>query len=599
MIKQTFVDDSKAIFVQTKDRLLYNYFSGKFIPFKYVFNEVHRCFTMGDHLIGVYHGSRLDIFDRAFDLAYNEQFDSLVVDDAHYSSEIDTLILLCDGRCLIFPGASNNTGDHTLFGDGSIEQCYLMGKHLWCHCNGQTDHYVIEGDIVHAHRVDLSAEEHRLITSFCLTDQPTMQELAFICNTNRFYDRRKKFYFVMGKNLCCLCDPAIIDMADIFSFIDNSGPIKEQELFGKTIVSLELPVPVTVKSHSVDQTIIVGETTYVIHESRIVTITFQEKDVVYDNDRDTRMRKVIVVDVEEDDIPKQMLAIIPQIYRLSHTAHFSFNIVDHFGNVTSHGSGVDRHVSDVTRDMIDSALLDLSQYSDAQCVKLGKLIYFFAINNQERFKNIHKYFFFLLCKTHADHRTLLNDELLYYYDKYENDESSLQELDLGINTIQEYVEYVISNDLSDLHKQKYKYVLQGYQFFCNRSPRKEFYKTVPVNYYCTTLKYVPLINYRVVIMNDLDPSITHEELIAQKNVGHTAIIKISELNLEQIETFTKNVTGTRDFTDVIVIILKTYETTKNYEISTCKSSLIIYNPTEERINAVIDSLTILDKHLVN
>lgn len=597
MIKQVFVDDNQTVFIQTDNGLLYRYVLGRFIPFKYVFENIQRCFTMGN-VTCVFHDGKLDIFDRALDLTWSEHYSTITVNDVHYSSEIDTLVLLKDGRCIIYQEASTNRGVHTYFGDGSIEQCYLMGRHLWCHCNGQTDHYVIQdGDVVHAHRLDLSADEHKLLTSFQLTKEPTIQELAFVCNTNRFYDRRKCFYFVVNNSLCCLCDPAIIDRNTVLSFIDTE--VEERQLFGKTVLSVCISEPVTVTSHSVDQTITIGNTVYVIYEEEVVTIKFKESKIMYDNNRDVKLRPVITIDVEEDDIPKQMTNIIPQIYRLGHTNHYCFNIVDNFGNVTSHGSGVDRHVSDITRDSIDTALLDLTQYSDDQCVKLGKLIYFFAVNTQERYRNLHKYFFFLLCKTKTDYKVLLSDDLLDYYNKYESNESELQELDLGLNTIEDYVQYVIANDLSEEVKHKYKMILSGFQFFCERGSRKEYYKRVPVTYYWSTLRSSSVIVPCINVTNEFSSRAELEEIVARRYVFTAVLSCIASLTPKQLVVFSKNITGSSEFTSVITILLKSEETAKDYDISSCEALLTIYNPTVEKVSNIFSSLIILDKTLVN
>lgn len=601
MITQVFIDYSMNVFVHTSDNLLYVQDDDRYYPLKCAISEPKKCFAMGKDRVAVYHGNRLDIFDRAYDISPQNRYLEYVVDDVYYYPSDDILILLCDGRCMIHIKASKKKSICVLLGNGQISKCFLTGSCLSCYFNGQADYYQLNGgEVVHRHSLPVSLATYN--ASNLLFDELDIAELKDLLHRqNRFHFLSMMFYIVIQGVLYCTYDSTHISPLIVIGFIEKdlveSFEIKEQG--DMSLMQIHLNVPVLVQNHDTCQVICVGDKLFVVRNSTITPLTFNEKMVTYDNTQDAKFRHIVTIDITEQDIFQQMNSIIPAIYRLGHRSIYRFNMVDEFGHAKSYGSGVDRHVATATKGRIAELLTDVLTIPDQLCVKIGKLIYFLAINNQERFENIHPYFFFLLCKNSRDHRHLLrilkDKKSVQYYDTYAKNIQELRDLDIGLDSLDDYTEHVISGSLCPQSKAKYQKMVEGYQNYCDHSIRKSYYRNVPVTYYLASLIKPPDIMYKYLF--PIMPG-NHDYLLQMQRIVRE---KIKAFTPDQQRAFIKNITNSHDFTDIIIITaMESAEIKVSYVISSCEASLIFYNnPSMEIVEQIIDLMTIEDSTLIN
>lgn len=334
--------------------------------------------------------------------------------------------------------------------------------------------------------------------------------------------------------------------------------------------------------------------------------------------------------------------IIPYIYRLNDEMKFLFEQVDEQGEIISYGRGVTRQVYTILRKEIDLILKNkLENYNNEQAFNLGKLIYFCNNDGKEKFNCLHPIFFLLICNE-SDYPTLIkkfkesNHEIyLKQYWTFQENLTELINLEIGLLTIFDYMQFLLANDLTEKEINLYKEIVKGFNYFLRRKNDYQFIKQLPILFLIKLLitnnQFDAYFTFKlkgdVSNQNKIEPSktfmkcfqeLSHEEkLIFLQNITGTQyyhgnivinfmydlspIILQQNIYDEELEIEDNLENNENHETRTIIINLDDHIENFSkpmYQISTCHSELMInIPPTKENIQNIIKILTVEDNTL--
>lgn len=604
-IKRVLVDESDNTYIVTDRNVLFLNKEHCF-PFKSKFKEVHKCFEMGGYYY-VHHGTLLSVFDQNLDVVWLAFFDNLVIDSVSYSTVYDTIAVLIKGVSVIYHDVSRGTYEDTcLLGSGKVEAHHIEGSYFLCFSENQTDFYKLGKKVEYDKSYAMSIDTFNRIVrgEVMITNLDKMTLLMKVTSSPTFFFN-KCHIFTDNSILYCahhisMWKSVVVPLLEILGVSEYDQVRREED--GLIVVRLPKDTVIKIQNFS-RQVLFIKDKWYTVDHNGLHHVDVVS--IAYENHRSRDIEwEFVTIDVENDtSFLDQLINIIPQIYRLGRELAYSFEMVDSSGSVTSYGEGVDRHVCDTVRKEIEILFKDdLRSLNVSQARKLGRLIYFFAYEFQERFKYIHPYVFLLLSKNEMyEHLVLLalfkqDPVLINHYRTFSADIRQLHDLDLGLESIDDYVQYVISNDLDDDAKRKYEELVMGYKDIECHSFRAAFCKEMRADYYISILLRRSATYFDVEFIHE---SKEDRKYVTEMSKRFMEIL--AESSNKQQKAFVKNITGNMFYEGKIFISMVDDESvTNDYKIITCDTKLIIYNsPDVDKISHMAEMLMIEDCHLVN
>lgn len=318
----------------------------------------------------------------------------------------------------------------------------------------------------------------------------------------------------------------------------------------------------------------------------------------------------------------QLLNVIPPIYRLNNELSYAFEHISSSDITTSYGEGTTRQTYSLLRKELDTILKN--NFVDMEphvCYNIGKIFYFCVFKGKEKFTNIHPYFFYAI-SNEFDHLILLKkfkaDKFEMYknqYIEYKLDSCALINLDIGLETHNDYIKYIFTSNLSDKIINLYDEFIKGFNFFAIRNKYNQLLKKLPITYYIDNILIPNYLTIEIIFNTTYKFVDTEEFGIFCEKINK----KISELTNKEMLYLIQNITGCQYYNKAIEIIYAPNIVTSTvnsaitdidsnctnikdtiYEISTCNAQLIIYiDAIAGDIESVINCLTIEDPNLKN
>ncbi|XWV26148.1 hypothetical protein QJ857_gp0931 [Tupanvirus soda lake] len=687
-IKQTFLDVAGNVYVVSSNGLLYLYEvdGNQFLPFLGLMKDIKNCFSIGDRYF-VYHENTISIFNEYLhniELSENTWI-TKNIDNVCYNNELNVIITLEHGDVYV----NLNITDMGIVEDDEIKRISL--SHILKHKNKKKEIFTIYNkydDIKVVNNVLLTFKNNKVGIfflridgiSFYTTIELDKQHFDQIFEFNEYYEffnlkntskylldtgilihspnieniiyyTQRAYFWILDDHLLCLYDEneyqnIVEPLIKLLPITENTTlEISPHQFILNILLSKETPVSII--CNQLVQIILINNQPYIINKT-LQKILLDEELISFDTINWLYPEKIdtsLVIDIEENlPVVDQLINIIPNIYRLNNEMEYEFHKIDSDGNIISYGDGVTRDVFNCLRIEIDEILKNnLHSYNEKSTFNLGKLIYFCNRDGMETFFNIHPYFFFLLSKE-SDHNTLLKKfkgesfELYHkQYQMYKEDPSKLKDLDLDMDSVDQYMSYIMAETLTEEQKLSYQYIVKGFNYFASRNKYYGFIKNLPVMYYIKELissGYFDAMLEFSMKNNSIDKktfdsftrtfknifnNLTHDEkaIFCQNVTGsqyYTGTIHIvltyvkRELNVRQAVYDENVIIDDEDVSEPliindVIIDLDDTETNDNkltYQISTCNTELIVnVNPTEENIKEIINTLTIEDRSMKN
>lgn len=359
-------------------------------------------------------------------------------------------------------------------------------------------------------------------------------------------------------------------------FPENYQKIEDLAKIQNTnIVRIEFPrnIQVVVLNGYLYQLIVIGEKrlTYDDNLNAFVNLVLYEEQIDFDPyliSNQDKSGELFVIDIYNDvPIIEQLIAIVPQIYRLNRELGFHFNYIDQDHKVISYGDGVTRQVFTHLRNELDELfrtnfqkIRNLRIYGkNINYQTLGKLLYFCCNEGGERFFHIDPYFMFLFSSEDSHNLYLINyykghmaKKFVQQYLEYSAEIESLRKLDIGLDTIEEFTEYILSPNLDDSMKEIYHEIHKGFIFFASREEHYNLSLIFPMQFHFDRLIENGLFNANIEYVS-FDRSANDIQLSKAIEAFSQAFDRLSA---REKALFLKNVTGSEYYTDTVTIGFK-------------------------------------------
>ncbi len=678
-IKQIFLDNNDNIYVTDDNNVLYFYDGLMYHPFLEPLGNIHNCFFMGDRFF-VHHTNTISVFDEDLNLVnLCNSWITDKIDKVCYCKENNTVATLEQGgKVHVYFGVSHNPDQNN---DEDVTMASI--SHAFKSNNGEKYiGYQIFQDIKIVNDILLTFNEgivkifhlkkHKFvyIASIVLKKQfydeiydfNLMQNIFTLSSGSQFYlNKKPNIHNIQEKNFSHF---EIFKQHNIYFWLKDNNLYfyyRNDNFYNivRPIISILQP-ELNIEYHDKSdyccdkvelsgvksmvnvingksmQIISINNENYLINK-KLTKISFSDELIFFDSISElTKCDANFIIDIENNSsILDQLINIIPNLYRLNNDFIYEFHQVSHQGDIISFGEGSTRHCFNYLRNEIDAVLQKKFESYDEQFVnRLGKLFYFCYVEGQVTFYNIDPYFFYLLSEK-TDHLTLLkifkgNDFDLYHkqYLEYHNDISKLSELDIGVETIDQYMHYLFSANLTSTQQSLYKSFVKGFSYFATRNKSYKFIKRLPLIYYIKMLTSSNFIDIDFEFSND--GNISNEIFEIFCDIFNDIFYSLTK---ENMLIFLQNVTGSQYYhgtvhvviactnteflleqlihdeitrTDLISNdILTNFNIQENntsvlYEISTCNTELIInIIPSRINIKEILRLLTIEDLNMKN
>lgn len=687
-IRKVFLDKSDNIYITDNSGYLYLYANDQYFPFMTKLENIKNCFLIND-LYFVYHQNTISIFDK--DLCNIEvSMDTWItknIDDVCYNPHKNLIVTLEKGEVYVNLHVTNMgytendqfvriSLNHNLIEshDGTkiikhkkFENIKIVDNILLAYKPSGTKIYTLEifGVKKKPFIINVSnkifndiCEYNDIYDIFTLQDgsqilfDVTLFDITLFTDPdimNNIYYIQRVYWWISDDKLYCYYDKdRYYDIVEpLIKLLSATKNTISHIVTNKYIIDIALPsgVNISTVNNKTQQIIVLNNQPYLIGQ-KISKINFDHELVCYDSISELYSEKMdtcLFIDIDNSRvIVPQLLNIIPYIYRLNNDFDYQFQYIDSNSNVISYGEGVTRDVFNILRMEIDQILNEnFCSYSEIDVFNLGKLMYFCNRDGFEKFFNIHPYFFFLLSRD-IDHVTLIkkmkwNDFNLFYdqYKKYVENPSKIKELGLNLESINDYVKYLMIGNLTETEQRLYEKMVDGFMYFTSRNKYYNFFKDLSIVYYINQLIGTEYFNAT------LDFSVKNESIDRKifSNFKKTFCQLFNELSKYEKSIFCQNVTGSQYHTEIIHIVLAyekkelivkqaiydedtivdednneiiepvmnniiinldTNNNNLDYQISTCDTELMInVFPSEDNLRSIINLLIINDKNMKN
>ena len=658
-IKKFFLDKKDQIYFLDEKNILYLYISGIFFPFLDIIKDIKNCFKIDDQYY-VHHSNTISIFDENLCKINfpDNKWITRTIHDVCYHEDLDIIVTLENGKVYVNLNISDRPyyEDNTVkrlclstnlhFNQSRFDKIKIINELLLTYDNNKMNIYYLNfnsvkniGSFILDKNIFSSINGfNRKYNIFRLENGDYVNFLGEYLFQNYFgnvidtlFNEHKIFFSVKDEYLTCfypkdqynlLVKPLIekLPIVEVSTTDDNNT-------INSTIYVLPKDFNLVINTGTDYQIINCDEKYYlvnnVIKEINFGDefICFPELDKFYNK---SEIKFVIDIDISLPIID-QLIGIIPAIYRLNNEMIYCFEQISSDGKIISFGDGVTRHVFSTLRKEIDQLLENnFSSKNKIECFKIGKLLYFCNMDGEETFFNICPYFFYSLSNYGAgniDHLTLLkkfkseNFESLHkQYISYYNYPEKLEELDMDMKTVNDFIKFLFSSNLTDEQIELYDEFVRGYYYYSHRGKYHHLIKNLPVMNHIQKLVNLGYFNAELIFS-------TNGHVSTNDFIQFCEIFKknFKQLSSNKKSFFVQNITGNNYYYGPIEIIYA-YENKKifsdgdgtsiienndlnkqiNYEISTCNSVIIVkIDPTEDCIQNLIKILTIEDMNIKN
>lgn len=693
-IQNIFFDQNNNIYVVDDFGLLYWYHEDHFFPFLALMDDIKNCFMIG-YTIFVYHNTTISQFDLSMSPIINEEpWITKNVDDVCYHKDLNIIVTLEQGEIYVNFNASilenevliNDTNEYIntvnrvslshkwkyvndklylseyhkfekikivddflmVYSDNKINIFYLQMNEFepLTHITAKQDIFDNISEINPVYNIFQMKDGSIISTDKLLCTHAHL----FACLNDPIYQKQKIYLLLKDGYLLCyyenskytnIIEPLLKILPNDFF---NTMPISDNQNF--TTIKLLKDKKIFVINNSLSQLIYCDGKVYLVNDNLFKEILLDPDLISYDHlnsylKHNTKNDLVIDIDISKS-VFHQLVNIVPYIYRLNHDKSYCFEQIDQLSNVVSYGVGVTRNTFTLLAKEFDEYFKNnfmLFKLDDA--FNIGKLLFFCVWEGNEKFFNIPPYFVYNLTNE-CDNILLLkkfkgNDFNLYYgqYLKYYANPKELVDLELGLEDYNDYIKYLLTDNLSQDQIAFYDLMAEGFHFFAVRNKLNTLLEKLPVTYYTNLLiadgYFSAIIDF--LVENDQVNNYYFEQF---KRI-FTKLF--SKLENKEMATFCQNVTGSQYYSGEISIILaydkeniyskymldnETIILDENnrpieienaivnmnlddsdeknlvYKISTCNAELIIYVvPTMENLTSILNALIIDDPTMKN
>lgn len=436
-----------------------------------------------------------------------------------------------------------------------------------------------------------------------------------------------KCFFIRDNNLLlCYYDNSVYlsviqKLIETFPGIISDASIKPDAKTPIGVTTLILPPDIDFQliTRKRSQMFIYNRIPYIINRDDTKnTIGFQELVFSYEDISYTFLHAYypektshpFIIDIDPTgSIVDQLIALVPNIYRLNKEYQYEFEQVLDGNRVTSFGDGVTRQVFDTLRIELDGILASkFDKWSVKDCIRLGKLFYFCNRDGEMEFANLDGYFYYLL----SIHTSKMYDLTVHFllskfhskdyelyitqYELYKQQPEKLVELDMDLETVDNYVAYLMNSHLDSLQIEKYKSFVEGYWYFASRQTPNVI-NHLPINYYIDLLSLSDTFNLKIEFLLGQPTTIEDYTLFCDAFKKYFDGLAVGDQR-----KFTHTVTGSEYYHGTINIAYNRYPPGSNltYKISTCESLLMVaIDPDVESVKNLVDMLIIRDTCLVD
>lgn len=686
-IQNTFLDDDDYIYIVDNNNVIYMYDDTEFYPFSEPIKNIKKCFRI-NHKFFIHHDTTITVFDATL---YKRHLDedpwiATNINQVCYSSDPVRIITLENGELIAYFDVTDGSNETEVTGISLSQPLKYSGNIIYPQ---QYEKYIdikiidklllayngenmvvfslgeVDSDILRIATLKIKKENYDQIFAyesdrkiFVLSNGNKLSLTGSLYVQNNTIDKiidndifEKQGCFFMVDNSILLCyytkskyDTIIKPLISILPIIECVPKVHSQVfLKDDELITFILPdgIDLSIISNNNMQIVIYNNSPHIIdeifHEILLKDESIYYSTIIdYSDDKDDT---ALIIDIDiTRNIIDQMIHIIPAIYRLNNEMLYNFEQINSDGSVQSYGDGVTRYVFNTLRKELDKILeKKFLGYDLDTCFKLGKLLYFCSKDGRETFSNIHPYFFCCLSKEN-DYLSLLklkgSDYPLYLsqYKEFSANPDLLEELDLGLSTAKDYIEYQFSCDLTPEEISCYDSFIKGFLFFAERHKLYSLIKKLSIHYYIDMLIADGFFNA------ELEYSMKNETINKESFGIFCSIFKrlFGQLSIKEQTIFLQNITGSEYFNGTVDIVygyeeqeiitrqlifdeniideddielfnnviinLPVDSESKNlsYQISTCHTQLIINTkPTEENINAILQALIIEDNNMKN
>lgn len=676
IISNAFIDKSSTIYLVDNKGILYVHEKEICYPFPIIIPEIKNCFFLGKYYY-IHHGTTIKVFNDDF-YPCSDQTNLVITSNINkvcYSDNLQIIVTLEKGEIFINFVAKNNfkrMNLNKIYGTSGYVDYYndmkIINNNLFCIEKSKVNIYHLERSTI------------RYVQTICLDneifqsifDYDMENNILYLSNGNIlsigndyknslvkqiFFQKRPYCFFVVNDGILCYLNE---EADNILTKISNMLPVKSVETIieseKKRLVKILLPEDFNVKiiDNNIEQMVLFDNSVILIKGGNLVNICIDVNRIFYN--------KVLAIDyekyeidltidiVDQKSIVEQLISIIPLIYRCNNEKNFLFEQIDSEHNVKSYGIGVCRQTFHLLRKEIDDILKNNfgpesntnNNTDNVDYFRLGCLSYFCNREGHESFFCLHPYFFYKLAQDLTDYEILIktfmasDTELIYeQFVQYQSNPSLLSELDMNIDTIEQYVEYIFSSNLEEISKKRWDLFYQGFLFCSNKHPFSSIINKLPINYHISNLMAEGIVK----------PELTYVVDQYCDSNKYSMFCKyfdeaVSNLTADQMIVFVQNITGSEYYSGKIRIILSNKQnlnitsvqniydentldeepisirnitlgidmsTSDNdngiepeYTISTCFAELRInVEPTESNIKKIIELLIIEDLRIKN
>lgn len=649
-IKNVFVDKNDNIFVLDNNDILYRKNDNIYYPFSIQIKNIKKCFIMNDKIF-IHNNNTLFIFEDEINKiidSENSNWLSRKIDQIDYHPIYNLFITLEKGIINLY--ASNSSDGILKISFNEINNMLLCKKfklikilkdYLFVYGNKQISIFQIQNDNIsylnqfystknNFNRIDHLNEQIIYLLELNNQDYDNIIRLFngknIILNEqiNNFYDTYEnkiliyqidnylEIYYPYSKYISHI-KPLITSLKEYSTNEKICTNKRKLEIFifndllCSSKISFKSSMAFKYVIENGAQIIICGGKACILND-KFEEIIINNNNIYYDTLIELKTEKtdeLLIIDIDlSKSIINQLINIIPNIYRLNNDFVFHFENVDTNDNIISYGDGITRSVfTKLRREIDDFFLTNMDEWSESDIVKIGKLLYFCNYEGNEKFFNIHPYFFYKISngtdiEILLEHLKGINYKNQYL--KYQKNINELKELDMDFNNINDYLNYLFTIDLTNKKIESYNTLVNGYQIFLKKNSIYNIIKHLSILYIIKQLvgknSFITKINFHS------EKTISDDKLQEYINNFNNCFDKLTD---NDKSLFVNNITGSQYYNNTIKIIFSynhEISNTKklNYQIITCQAELIIFDePNKENINNILDSLIVEDYHIKN
>lgn len=638
-VKNAILDKNENLYLCDKNGILYMLENKSYHPFQWELKNVTNCFKMMN-IYFILDDYKILMFDRNFKRYNLENADEVFeafndVLKIEYDIQNNYIITLTLNNKIFLINISKKFND-------IIARCYDLSNQLAENsiefnniklCNDilfiDTEQYIYTASIVNEEKHNY-LYPHHVEHNKCVINIDKLESCqSFVCifNDGSCYDlktfeyhpmidvehkvsKKNHYFYIIDQQLNIICKNTYnYVVEDFLNKLNNCNIIStvndDLTSYNVTFDNFRILNIITSKKYQLIQ---IHDLFYLVN-CNIKKLVIHPMKINFDEIiSPIEKNALFVIDIVDNiSIVSQIRKSISLFYRSNMTLKYGFNILNDNKEIRSYGRGTTREIfSRLNKELCLLLKNNFKEIEMHKMFELGNLFYFCNVESLCKFKNLHPYFYYLLSKE-SDHLLLLkyfkNDEYKRYKDlymQYSLNPEKIDELCMDdIKTLDDYVKYLIANDLTDIEKEKYKKLYEGFIYFHSRVSFHGIVMKLPISYFIKILTLDETsyeLNIKFPVREDTNYNL-------HCHFSNIITSKIALWNKKQIKNFRRNITGSNYNTGYIYIhhnIFGEQNGNIEYHISTCLSTLTLYCEIDEDIiDNILSNLTIYDDKIAD